>query len=118
MDKKSLYEKVEKAFNQAFEAAKQSMKVVSEKAGEAASVTKLHLEKAALEHRVSKKFAQLGNAVYEKAVRHGENSLDLTEGEFEKLIKETQDLDQDLARLEAEIEKEQTAKDKAAQSGE
>ena len=69
MDKKTLYDKAEKAINQAFEAAKQSVKVVSEKAGEAAHVTKLLIEKATLEHRVTKQFAQLGSRIYEKALR-------------------------------------------------
>ena len=72
MDKKDIYQKAEKAINSAFETAKHSVKVLSEKAGEAAHVTKLLIEKATLEHKVSRKFAELGGRVYEKAVRKGE----------------------------------------------
>ena len=57
MDKQELYQKAEKALNQAFETAKKSIKVVSEKAGEAANITKLLVEKVTLEHRVSRRFA-------------------------------------------------------------
>ena len=70
--KHPLYDKTEKAINRAFEAAKHSVKAVSEKASEAALVTKLLIEKAGLEHRVSKKFAELGNAIYEKSLHRGE----------------------------------------------
>ena len=62
--KHTLYDKTEKAINRAFEVAKHSVKTVSEKAGEAALVTKLLIEKAGLEHRVSKKFAELGNKIF------------------------------------------------------
>jgi len=65
MDKKELFERAEKALNQALEAAKKSAKIVAEKAGEAAQVTKLLVEKASLEHRVTKQLTRLGGRVYE-----------------------------------------------------
>lgn len=105
MEKDSLYEKTEKAINRAFETAKQSVKQVSEKAGEAAYVTKLLIEKAGLEHRVSRKFAHLGNCVYDKALRKGE-SISLDDPQIKALIEETKKLDIELAQVEAELEKE------------
>lgn len=109
MDRKTLSEKAEKAINQAFEAAKQSIKIVSEKAGEAAHVTKLLIERTALEHRVSKKFAQLGSRVYEKALREGKN-ISLSDAEIKSLIEETKKLDIDLARVEATLKQEHKEK--------
>lgn len=103
--KHTLYDKTEKAINRAFEAAKHSVKTVSEKAGEAALVTKLLIEKAGLEHRVSKKFAELGNKIYEKSWRRGE-TFSLEDAEIKNLIEETKKLDVELAQVEAELEKE------------
>ncbi len=105
MENDSLYEKAEKAINSAFETAKQSVKTVSEKAGEAALVTKLLIEKAGLEHRVSKKFAQLGSKIYEKAQRKGEE-ISVNDAEIKTLIEETQKLDVELAQVEVALEKE------------
>lgn len=109
MDKKTLYDKAEKAINQAFEAAKQSVKVVSEKAGEAAHVTKLLIEKATLEHRVTRQFAQLGNRIYEKALREGK-TVSPQDAEIKDLIEETKKLDVELAQVEATIERERKEK--------
>ena len=109
MDKKTLYEKAEKAINQAFVAAKYSVKAVSEKAGEAAHVTKLLIQKAGLEHKVSKKFAQLGSKIYEKALREG-SKLNFSDAELQDLIEETKKLDLALAQLEAQLEQERKEK--------
>lgn len=109
MDKKSLYEKAEKAFNQAFEAAKVSVKTVSEKAGEAAQITKLLIEKAALEHKVTKKFAQLGSRVYDGARQEGA-SVDLNEAGVQGLLNEIRQIEIELAKVEAALENEQRNK--------
>ena len=106
MDKKTLYEKAEKAINHAFDTAKVSVKTVSEKAGEAAQITKLLIEKATLEHKVSKKFAELGSRIYEKAVREGKKAPGIFDEDFKKLIEETKKLDGDLAQVEAALEEE------------
>ena len=109
MDRKVLYEKVEKALNQAFEATKQSAKVISEKAGEAAHLTKLHIEKATLEHKVSKKFAALGNKVFEQAVG-GSKSISLDEPAIKALISETDQLEDELRKIESSIDSERRKK--------
>ena len=106
MDTKPLYEKAEKAINQAFKLTKESVKMVSEKAGEAAQITKLLIEKVALEHRASKQFAKLGHQVYEKALRQGE-TISLKDSKFKDLIEETKKLDVELAQVEATLQEEQ-----------
>lgn len=105
MDQKTLYQKAEQAFNQAFEIAKQTVKVVSEKAGEAAQITKLLIEKASLEHRVTKQFAKIGSLVYEKARKDG-GSVFLQDPDIQTLIESTEKLDGDLDRVEKELAKE------------
>ncbi|MDP3919828.1 MAG: hypothetical protein Q8R76_03370 [Candidatus Omnitrophota bacterium] len=114
MDKKRLYENTEKILNQAFEAAKHSVKVVSEKAGEAAHVTGLLIEKATLEHRVAKRFAQLGNRIYEKSTREG-NAQFLEDPEVNDLVERTKKLDAELAQVEATLEAER--KERSAKRG-
>jgi hypothetical protein len=106
---KTLYEKAEKAINQAFEATKKSVKLVSEKAEEAKIITKLLIEKVTLEHKVSKKFAELGNRVYEKALREGK-SISLADSDLKSIIDETKALDSDLAQVEAALEAERNKK--------
>ncbi len=109
MDKKTLYDKAEKAINQAFESAKQSAKVVSQKAGETAHLTKLLVEKMTLEHQVSKKFAKLGSRIYEKAVREGKD-ISAGDDEISNLIEEARRLDLELSRVEAALEAERKQK--------
>ena len=109
MDKKTLYDKAEKAINQAFDAAKQSAKSVSQKAGETAHLTKLLVEKMTLVHQVTKNFAKLGSRVYEKAVREGK-SISSDDSEIKGLIEEAKKLDLELAQIEAELELERKQK--------
>ena len=109
MDKKTLYEKAEKAINQAFDATKQSVKVVSEKAGEAAHITRLLIEKATLEHRVTRQFAQLGNRIYERSQREGK-SVSPQDPEIRDIIEETKKLDVELSQVEAALEIERKGK--------
>lgn len=105
MDNKDLYQKAEKALNQAFDAAKQSVKVVSEKAGEATHLTKLYIEKLSLEHKVNKKLTELGNSVYQQAVREGK-TVDLEEEKTKSIVAETKELDKELASVEATLQQE------------
>ena len=109
MDKKELFEKAEKALNQAFEAAKKSAKVVADKAGEAAHVTKLLVEKASLEHQVTKQFTRLGGCVYEKAARQGQGAL-LGDPEVQSLVEEAKKLEGRLAQVEAALTQETQGK--------
>ena len=109
MDKKEFYEKAEKALNAAFEAAKKSAKIVAEKAGEAAHVTKLLVEKVALEHKVTKQLAKIGGRVYEKTAREGQSSF-AQDPEVKNLIEETRKLETELAQVEAALGEEKKKK--------
>lgn len=105
MDKQELYQRAEKALNQAFEAAKKSAKLVAQKAGEAAHVTKLLVEKATLEHRVTKQFTRLGGCVYEKAAREGREPF-LDDPEVRNLVEETKKLEDELSQVESTLQSE------------
>ncbi|MBI4116049.1 MAG: hypothetical protein HY447_05725 [Candidatus Omnitrophica bacterium] len=109
MDKQEFFQKAEQALNQAFEATKKSVKVVAEKAGEAAHVTKLLVEKVSLEHQVNKQFARLGGCVYEKAAKQGKESF-IQDPEIKSLVDEVKDLEADLAQVEATLENEKRQK--------
>jgi hypothetical protein len=102
VDRKTLFEKADQAISQAFGIAKLSVKVVSEKAGEAAAVTRLMIQKATLEHRVSKKFAEIGSWVYEKSLKENAN-VDLKDAQIQRLIRGTKKLEGQLARVEASL---------------
>ncbi|MCM8775794.1 MAG: hypothetical protein NC930_05540 [Candidatus Omnitrophica bacterium] len=111
MDKKTLYEKAEKAFNQAFEVTKQTVKAVSEKAGETAHITKLLIDKLTLEHQVTRQFAKLGGRIYEKSTREGKKISD-SDREIKALIEEAKKLAVKLAQVEATLEQERRVKNK------
>lgn len=109
MDKKEFYEKTEQVLNQAFEVTKKSAKVVAEKAGEAAHVTKLLIEKLTLEHKVAKQFAKIGGRVYEKTAREGQASF-VQDSELKSLIEDTKKLETELAQVETALGQEQKKK--------
>lgn len=105
MDKKEFYEKSEKIVNETFETVKKYVKVMAQKTGEAAHITQLLIQKAALEHQITKCFSQLGGKVYQKAIRQGE-AFSLTDSEVTKIIEESKRLDAELGQVEAVLEKE------------
>src|SRR3989338_8704707 len=109
MDKRELYQKAEKIMNQALESAKHSAKVVKEKAGEETNITKLLIEKATLEHRVSKKFAELGHAVYEKS-SNAENQDLFKDKKIQGLLKEAKQIEDEIDRIEVNLKKERKVK--------
>jgi hypothetical protein len=109
VDKKEFYAKSEKIINETFETVKKYAKVMAEKTGEAAHVTRLLIQKAALEHQMTKAFSQLGSQVYQTAVRQGEK-LELEVPEVQKVLEEIKKLDTELGQVEAVLEKERKVK--------
>lgn len=107
MDKKELYQKSEKIFNETFEAIKKYAKIVAEKTGEAASVTKLLIQKATLEHQIAKACSQLGSKIYDKAVRKGE-TFNLSDEDMKTIVDEIKKLEQQHADVETVLEKERS----------
>ncbi len=106
MDKKEFYKKSEKIINETFVKVKWYAKVAAEKAGEAAHITKLLLQKLTLEHQLAKRLSQLGSKVYQEAVRQGK-VISLEDAEIKKIVEETKQLDAQLAQVEAALEAEQ-----------
>jgi hypothetical protein len=109
MDKKEFYAKSEKIINETFETVKKYAKVVAEKTGEAAHVTRLLIQKATLEHQMAKAFSQLGSQVYQTTVRQG-GTLELDAPEMQKVFGEIKKLDTELGQVEAVLEKERKVK--------
>ena len=109
MDKKEFYAKSEKIINETFETVKKYAKVVAEKTGEAAHVTRLLIQKATLEHQMAKAFSQLGSQVYQTTVRQG-GKLELDAPEMQKVFGEIKKLDTELGQVEAVLEKERKVK--------
>lgn len=105
MDRKEFYEKSEKIINETFEAVKKYAKVVAEKTGEAAHVTRLLVQKAGLELQMAKAYSQLGSQVYQKTVRQKE-PLEMETPEIQKVLTELRKLDTELGQVEAVLDKE------------
>lgn len=105
MDKKEFFEKAEKALNQAFDTAKKSVKLVAEKAGEAAQVTKLLVEKVSLEHQVNRQFTRLGGRVYEKMADEAKTPL-IRDPEIQDLVNGVRKLEAELSQVERTLETE------------
>lgn len=103
MDREEFLRKAEQALNQAFETAKKSAKGVAKRAGEAAQVTKLLVEKVTLEHRVTKQFTRLGGCVYEKAAHQGRESLS-QDPDIRSLIDETKRLEDELTQVDSALQ--------------
>src|SRR5919109_4876041 len=102
----TLYDRVVKGMEVALGTAQKSVEVLMEKAEDTAEVIKFRLEKTRLEREISKKFAELGSKLYEKAVREGKEEAILRDGEVQKLIDELKRMDQELAHTQALMEKE------------
>jgi len=117
MDKKEFYQKSEKIFNETLDAIKKYAKVVAEKTGEAANVTKLLIQKTVLEHQIAKICSQLGSKIYDIAVRKGE-TFSLDESPLKAIVEEIKKLEQQHADVEKVLAKERskqkTVKPKAA----
>lgn len=109
MDRRELYVKSEKIINETFEAVKKYAKVVAVKTGEAAHITRLLIQKAGLEHQMTKAFSQLGSQVYQTTVRQGEK-LEIEVPEIQKMLEEIKRLDTELGQVEAVLEKERKVK--------
>jgi len=61
-----LWDRIERGMEEGFDAALAAVHVITEKAGEGIELTRLRREKARLETQVTRKLAELGNAVYDK----------------------------------------------------
>lgn len=110
----TLYDRVVKGMEVALETAQKSVEALMGKAEDTAEVIKLRLEKTRLEREISRKFAELGSKLYEKAVREGKEAGILQEPEVQRLIEDLKRMDRELAHtqalMEQEIRKQEEAK--------
>ena len=117
MDKKEFYAKSEKIINETFQMVKKYAKIVAKKTGEAASVTKLLIQKATMEHQIAKTCSRLGSKVNDRAVRKGE-TVNLEDPDLKAIIGEIRKLEDqydDIEKvLETERNKLKSSKPKAA----
>jgi hypothetical protein len=102
----TLYDRVVKGMEVALETAQKSVEVLMGKAEDTAEVIKFRLEKTRLEREISKKFAELGSKLYEKAVREGKEAGILQDAEVQNLIEALKRMDRELAHIQALEEQE------------
>ena len=102
----TLYDRVVKGMEAALGTAQKSVEILMEKAEDTAEVIKFRLERARLEREISKKFAELGSKLYEKAVREGKEHGILQDAEVQSLIEDLKRMDRELAHTQARLERE------------
>ena len=102
----TLYDRVVKGMEAALSTAQKSVEMLMEKAEDTAEVIKFRLERARLEREISKKFAELGSKLYEKAVREGKEHEILQDAEVQSLIEDLKRMDRELAHTQARLERE------------
>ena len=90
-----LWDRIQRGMEAGFDAARSAVHTLTEKAGEGIELTRLRREKARLETQVTRRLAELGNAVFEKV---SEQRLDDV---AEKL--EVKDMILDIAQDEARM---------------
>jgi hypothetical protein len=61
-----LWDRVQRGMEAGFDAALSAVHSITEKAGEGIELTRLRREKARMETQITRRLAELGNAVYEK----------------------------------------------------
>ena len=102
----TLYDRVAKGMEVALDRASKSVEALMGKAEDTAEVIKVRLEKTRLEREISKKFAELGSKLYEKAVREGKEAGILQEPEVQTIIEDLKRMDRELAHAQALMEQE------------
>ena len=82
-----------------------ALKSASEKAAETTHQAQQRYHRSALQAKIMGKFGELGSKIYEKALRQDVKNP-LKDPEVQALIEEIKPLDNELAQVEAKIEKE------------
>ncbi len=102
----TLYDRVVKGMEVALDTARKSAETLMGKAEDTAEVIKFRLEKARLDREISKKFAELGSILYEKAAREGREEGILKEPDLQSLIEDLKRMERELAHAQALMERE------------
>ncbi len=102
------WDRVKVELDKALVATRKTAKIITAKAGETAKITKLSIEGMRLDHQMSKKFAELGNLVYQNMKGKGKESLP-DNAKMKKVVEELKKLEVKLNKnhkaLEAEKKK-------------
>lgn len=91
-----------------------AFKSASEKAAETTHQAQQKYHRSALQAGIMRQFGELGSKIYEKALRQDVKNP-LEDPEVQALIEEIKPLDNELARVEASIEKEAREKKEKAE---
>lgn len=100
----SLWERTRHAFERILEESKRATERVAETATEAGEAAKARIERARLERTLFKRFAELGNRVYERSQAGAPGGGLLDEPQVKELLEQIRTLDQDLKKLQGERE--------------
>jgi hypothetical protein len=107
-NKIKLWDRIQRGMEAGFDAAILAVHSITEKAGEGIELTRLRREKSRLETQVTRRLAELGNAVFEKVSKDRLDEIAEELGIKEMIIEIARDearmVDIDL-RLKKELEK-------------
>ncbi len=74
-NKVKLWDRIQRGMEAGFDAAMSTVHTITEKAGEGIELTRLRREKSRLETQVTRRLAELGNAVFEKVSKDRLNEI-------------------------------------------
>ena len=103
--KTTLWEKVEKGFDDAWDVSKKAATKVSEEMGKVTHKTKIHIDNHRLKGQISKIFAQIGGDVYNKIVRDGKKTY-VPDKKSKELLQNAFDLEKTLDKNMDSLHKE------------
>ena len=91
------WDRVKEGLDKALEVTRKSAKIIADKAGETAKISKLSVEAMSLEHQMSKKFAELGNLTFRSFKSKKEGAL--------SSLSKVKTIVEELKKLEGKLEK-------------
>lgn len=100
-----LWDRMHKGMEAGFDSALSAVHVMTEKAGEGIELTRLRREKARLETQVTRRLAELGNAVYEKISEERLDDVAQTLG-IKDIMVEIAESEARMAHIDRSLEKE------------
>jgi hypothetical protein len=111
-----LWDRIHRGMEAGFDAALAAVHSVTEKAGEGIELTLLRREKARYETQLTRLFAQLGNAVYEKASQDRLDDMAEQLG-IKDMIMEVAEREASIVEIDTKLRKELEDQDKSKTAG-
>jgi hypothetical protein len=103
VDVTSLWDRTKHAFERSLEESRKASERLAASVGEATDAAKTRLEKARLERTLFKRFAELGNRVFERSEAGEAGEGVLEDPQLKELLAEIRGLDTELKKLQAEV---------------